>query len=180
MPCKPPIAFVNIVGHAIFQTAGRSGPSMIDRSNRGLPEVSFKLAYLRQQTCTADLLCDCCKLGSRSAPAQLINILKQRRVRLQDRKLLEEQRERTVLFVESLRRKIFERAVTIDQLRRSLRTTTGNPRKTIRRITHEREVVGNKPRLDTKLCAHRFRVPNHAAAPVDLNNTIVNYALRQI
>jgi hypothetical protein len=24
--------FVNIVGHAIFQTAGRSGPSTIDRS----------------------------------------------------------------------------------------------------------------------------------------------------
>lgn len=28
--------FVSIVGHAIFQTAGRSGPSMIDRSYRFL------------------------------------------------------------------------------------------------------------------------------------------------
>src|SRR5215216_1953802 len=36
MPCKPPMAFVSIVGHAIFHTAGRSGPSIIDRSYRGL------------------------------------------------------------------------------------------------------------------------------------------------
>lgn len=33
MPCSPPITFCSIVGQAIFQTAGSSGPSTIDRSN---------------------------------------------------------------------------------------------------------------------------------------------------
>jgi hypothetical protein len=28
----PPIMFANIVGHAIFQTAARSGPSTMERS----------------------------------------------------------------------------------------------------------------------------------------------------
>ena len=32
MPCNPPKMLVSIVGHAIFQTAGWSGPSTIDRS----------------------------------------------------------------------------------------------------------------------------------------------------
>ncbi len=32
MPWSPPMMFVSIVGHAIFQTAGRSGPSTIERS----------------------------------------------------------------------------------------------------------------------------------------------------
>jgi hypothetical protein len=35
----PPITFVSMVGHAIFHTAGVSGPSTIERSNfrLGLP-----------------------------------------------------------------------------------------------------------------------------------------------
>src|SRR6185369_6090000 len=32
IPCKPPMTFVSIVGHAIFQTAGCNGPSTIDLS----------------------------------------------------------------------------------------------------------------------------------------------------
>jgi hypothetical protein len=32
MPCNPPMMFVSIPGQAIFQTAGRSGPSTIDLS----------------------------------------------------------------------------------------------------------------------------------------------------
>src|SRR5688572_454183 len=34
IPCSPPMMFVSIVGHASFHTAGRSGPSTIDRSYR--------------------------------------------------------------------------------------------------------------------------------------------------
>src|SRR5690606_22837746 len=34
IPCKPPIRLCNMVGQASFQTAGRMGPSTIDRSNR--------------------------------------------------------------------------------------------------------------------------------------------------
>src|SRR5689334_8938474 len=34
MPCRPPTMFVSIVGQAIFQTAGASGPSTIERSYR--------------------------------------------------------------------------------------------------------------------------------------------------
>src|SRR6185295_18205031 len=34
MPWRPPIAFCSTVGQAIFQTAGASGPSTIDRSKR--------------------------------------------------------------------------------------------------------------------------------------------------
>src|SRR4051812_39473361 len=33
IPCSPPMMFASIVGHARRHTAGRSGPSMIDRSN---------------------------------------------------------------------------------------------------------------------------------------------------
>jgi hypothetical protein len=32
MPCTPPTTFVSMVGHAIFQTAERSGPSTMERS----------------------------------------------------------------------------------------------------------------------------------------------------
>src|SRR3982074_2046192 len=32
MPCNPPTIFVSIVGHASFHTAGRSGPSTMERS----------------------------------------------------------------------------------------------------------------------------------------------------
>src|SRR5207248_2133048 len=37
MPCRPPMMFVNIVGQASFHTAGRSGPSMMERSYRLAP-----------------------------------------------------------------------------------------------------------------------------------------------
>src|SRR5688500_6283673 len=33
MPCRPAMTFCSIVGHARRQTAGRRGPSTIDRSN---------------------------------------------------------------------------------------------------------------------------------------------------
>ncbi len=32
MPWRPPMMLVSIVGHAIFQTAALSGPSVMDRS----------------------------------------------------------------------------------------------------------------------------------------------------
>src|ERR1044071_4533131 len=100
MPCNPPIAFVSIVGQAIFQTAGCSGPSTMERSNRRLPESSFKLTHLRQQARILDLLRHRFKLGRRAAPAQLLDVRKQRRVSLQNRELLEQQRERTLLFIQ--------------------------------------------------------------------------------
>src|SRR5262245_13274750 len=34
IPCSPPMMFVSMLGHAIFQTAGRKGPSTIERSYR--------------------------------------------------------------------------------------------------------------------------------------------------
>ena len=39
MPCRPPMMFVSIVGHAIRQTAGVSGPSTMDRSYLRLGRV---------------------------------------------------------------------------------------------------------------------------------------------
>src|ERR1043165_3343449 len=117
MPCKPPIAFVSIVGHAIFQTAGCSGPSTIERSNRLLPESSFKLSHFRKQAWVLDFLRQRFKLRRRTAPTQLLNIRKQRRVSLQNRELFEQQRQRTLLFIQDVRRKVFQRTVAIDQLR---------------------------------------------------------------
>src|SRR6185369_914007 len=76
MPCKPPMTFVSIVGHAIFQTAGRSGPSTIDRSKRDLLEISFKLAYLRQQSRVLNLLRHGVKLRRRATPAQFVHVFK--------------------------------------------------------------------------------------------------------
>src|SRR5688500_6428573 len=43
-PCSPPIMLVSMVGHAIRQTAGRSGPSMIDRSKRRFSPAGVEVA----------------------------------------------------------------------------------------------------------------------------------------
>src|SRR5688572_10848705 len=174
------MTLVSIVGHAIFQTAGRSGPSTIDRSKRDLRETSFKLTHLAGQTLAPNFFGDRCKLGSGAAPAQFVYVFEQRRVSLQDREFFAKQRELPVLFSENAWRKLFNWPITIDQLRRGLWSTSGNPRITIRRVTNEGEIVRNKLRVHAKLCAHAFRVANRAAAPIYLNNAIVNDALRQI
>src|SRR6185436_10399311 len=77
-------------------------------------------------------------------------------------------------------RKILDWPKAIDQLRRRLWSTTGNPGKAVSRITHEREIIGDKPRLDAKLRAHSFRIANHIASTIDLHDAIVDDALRQI
>src|SRR6185503_18461045 len=84
----------------------------------------------------------------------------------------EEYRERPIRVVQRIRRKLFQRPVAIDQLRRGLWTTTGNAGITVRRITHEREIIGNELRIHTKLRAHALRVANHSAAAIDLHDAI--------
>src|SRR6266480_4391376 len=44
IPCSPPMTLVSIVGHASFHTAGRSGPSIIERSYFRRPGLPVSVA----------------------------------------------------------------------------------------------------------------------------------------
>ncbi len=115
----------------------------------------------------------------RTAPAQRLDFLEERRIGAQRREFLEEQRE-LALFAENVSRKFFDLTVVIQKLRGGPGADPGDAGITVGRIAHEREQVRNERRIDAELFAHRGRIANDFAPAVDLHNTRPSHALRQI
>ena len=78
-------------------------------------------------------------------------------VRAQRRQPLEKQRKIPAL-AQHRRRECFDGTMAIQQLRSADRADSGNARIAIRRVTDQREVVGNQRGFDTELLADPSRV----------------------
>src|SRR5262245_64985878 len=112
-------------------------------------------------------------------PAKLLDIAEERRIDTQRRELLEEQCPLTIVF-ENLRREVFQPTITVDESGSGFRSTARNSRIAIRGVTHQGQVVRYVRWLDTELGANCIRIPNVAAFPIHLNDTLSDNTLRKV
>src|ERR1051325_4525392 len=113
----------------------------------------------------------------RTAPAQRLDLLKERRIGAQRREILEEQRE-IALFTENFPRKVFDPPVTIQKLRGCSRTDARYAWVPVGRIAYKCEQVRNKWRADAEFFAYRRGIANDLAPAIDLHNARTAHALR--
>src|SRR5213596_1116431 len=100
------------------------------------------------------------KRRRRRFPAQLIDILEERRVGAQRREFLEEQGALTILLLKNLKRKLFDVAMLIDEFRGGLCAQARDSRITIGGVAHQRQIVRDELRRDAKLRADGFGIAN--------------------
>src|SRR5258708_39233944 len=127
----------------------------------------------------AEALAHRAEVGARSSPAELVHVREQWSVGPQCGELLEEQRHLPVV-AQHVRRKILETSVFCHQPRRGLRADAGETGLSVRSVAHESEIVRNERGLDAELVSHDVRLPNLAAAAIDLPHAIAGHALREI
>src|SRR5437868_8734460 len=112
------------------------------RSFFGALEKSRRFHFLRP----------CSEGRCRTVPAQRFDVLEERRIGAQRRELLEEKRE-LPLFAKDVRRKISNRAVSIQKPGRRLAPDAGNAGIAVRRIADEPEQIRNERRIDAEFFA---------------------------
>src|SRR5438270_6635803 len=121
----------------------------------------------------------CSEGRCRAAPAQRFDVLEEGRVAAQRRELLKEKRE-LPLFAKDVRRKIFNRAVSIQKPGRGFRADARNARIAVGRIADEPEQIRNERRIDPEFFADRRRITNDLPPPVDLHDPRPAYALPEV
>src|SRR5206468_3038760 len=115
----------------------------------------------------------------RTAPAQRLDLLKERRISAQRREFFEEQRE-LALFAENVRREVFDLTVAVQKLGGGPGADPRDAGVAVGRVAHEREQVRNELRADAELFAYPSRIANRFAPPIDLYHARTSHALRQI
>jgi hypothetical protein len=110
---------------------------------------------------------------------QFLYVVEERRIGFQSGELLEEQCAFAIV-LQQVTRKLFNRAVEVDERSGCLRSVARNSGITIRRVAHESEVVRNVFGRDPKLHPHSFRIANHATSSVHLHHAIFDDALCQV
>src|SRR6185437_11674480 len=96
----------------------------------------------------------------RTAPAQRLDLLKERSVGAQGREILEEQRE-IAPFAENVRREVFDLSVAVQKLGGGPGADSRNAGVAVGRIAHEREQVRNEQRIDSELFAYSGRIAHN-------------------
>src|SRR5262245_29856117 len=107
-----------------------------------------------QQVWFAKSLYPLCKRRTRTAPAQLLHIFKERYFRSQRCQLLERQRGLAIV-AEDLRRESLDATVLIDQPGSALRADSTQAGIPIRCISDEGQIIGNMQRIHTILSPDR-------------------------
>src|SRR5882724_555650 len=116
----------------------------------------------------------------RSAPSQLLNITEEWLVDTQRSESFEKEGALAVVLTQNLEREVLEPAVTVYELGSCFWSVTFQSRISIRRVAHEREIVRNERRRNSKLSANTLRISNHAPPTIHLDHALTYDALREI
>jgi peptidyl-prolyl cis-trans isomerase A (cyclophilin A) len=133
----------------------------------------------RSDAPVAGALHECVEGRGGPAPAQLVDVMKERRVRAQRCQILEQERELAAI-AEYIWRKIFELAMAIDETRRGDCADSRNARVTVGAITNEGEVIRDVLGIHAELGANGVGVANLLRFAIHLHDAVVAHALREI